>query len=65
MKSIDGIKDNMSMLAFGRKRSLCLKSKTCVKCGEKVKFFNDSKSKREYKISAICQPCQDDIFEVK
>jgi hypothetical protein len=37
----------------------------CVFCGCDVteKSFRDERSKREYKISGICQKCQDTIFD--
>ena len=45
---------------FGRIR----KSGFCVQCGREVKLedFKDDASLREYKISALCQVCQDEIF---
>lgn len=33
-----------------------------IGCGEPVKGFDDALSEREYKISALCQACQDKIF---
>ena len=35
----------------------------CNLCGEPILSFKDELSKREYEISAMCQNCQDGIFE--
>jgi len=36
----------------------------CPTCGEKINMrdFRDALSKKEYKISGMCQKCQDKIF---
>lgn len=46
---------------FGRPR----KSGFCVQCGREVRpeDFRDELSLKEYKISALCQECQDEIFQ--
>lgn len=35
----------------------------CNLCGEPVLSFRDKKSLEEYHISAMCQNCQDELFE--
>ena len=35
---------------------------SCPFCGEEIKGFNDPRSLREYKISGLCQECQDKTF---
>ena len=47
----------------GLSRSEALEAGKCVMCGEKHKGFRDVPSEREYNISAICQTCQDGMFE--
>lgn len=44
-------------------RSLAFSQGSCVMCSGEAKEFRDSASKREYKISGMCQSCQDDFFE--
>jgi len=47
---------------YGRERN----SGVCVVCGsDKVKpeDFRDDLSRREYRISFMCQTCQDKVFE--
>lgn len=41
-----------------------IRDNTCVFCGEKVteESFRDELSLKEYRISGICQTCQDDVF---
>jgi hypothetical protein len=34
----------------------------CVFCGPKELKFRDETSKREYSITAMCQECQDKVF---
>jgi len=34
----------------------------CPQCDKRVRGFNDELSMTEYKISGLCQQCQDDFF---
>lgn len=36
----------------------------CPSCGEPIgeQFFRDKLSRREYRISGLCQKCQDKVF---
>ena len=36
--------------------------KTCIRCGKPAKAFRDSSARLEYKVSALCQRCQDECF---
>ena len=49
---------------FGRTSSIV--ANKCIKpplgCGEKITGFNDSLSEKEYKISGLCQDCQNKVF---
>ena len=49
---------------FGRARDEGI----CVTCGSnkvKPEDFRNDLSRREYRISMMCQACQDDVFETK
>lgn len=35
---------------------------TCIRCGESAREFYDASARLEYRISALCQRCQDDFF---
>ena len=35
---------------------------TCIRCGEPAQVFRDESAILEYSISALCQKCQDEIF---
>jgi len=35
---------------------------TCVRCGRPAKGFTNFSSELEYRISALCQSCQDECF---
>jgi|TARA_R110000751_G_scaffold107349_1_gene203517 hypothetical protein len=50
-------KDRRSYIMKG----LCM---TCPSTGNIATSFTDDVSRKEYGISAMCQKCQDDIFEV-
>ena len=36
--------------------------KTCIRCGKPAKAFRDASARLEYKVSALCQRCQDECF---
>jgi hypothetical protein len=36
--------------------------KTCIRCGNPAKAFRDASARLEYKVSALCQRCQDECF---
>jgi len=36
--------------------------KTCIRCGKPAKAFRDASARLEYKVSALCQMCQDECF---
>lgn len=56
--------DGISMTLFNRSRSLAKAVNGCVSCGKPVTTFRDKRSEREYKISGLCQECQDKVFGV-
>lgn len=35
---------------------------TCAFCGKEATTFHDELSKREYRISRMCQSCQDKVY---
>ena len=35
---------------------------TCIRCGESARVFRDASARLEYSVSALCQQCQDEIF---
>lgn len=39
-----------------------IKEGHCNWCGKEAKIFKDDLSEREYRISALCQKCQDSFF---
>jgi hypothetical protein len=44
-------------------RIASIQSNRCVKCKGPAVTFKDGLSAREYRISGLCQSCQDDFFE--
>ena len=55
--------DDVSSQAFGIKRTDALKAKLCTFCKKPAESFKDALSRKEYSITGMCQPCQDDFFE--
>ena len=62
MNELELAKEAMSLNLYGRSRSSALAAGQCVKCGEFNLEFRDELSRKEYGISGLCQPCQDQIF---
>ena len=56
-------KDLMRQAGFGKAVD-AMEAGLCPSCGRKIhtKDFRDALSKREYKISGLCQTCQDTVF---
>jgi len=62
-KDIQNSLDTMSAIFFNRSRKQSILQKICVKCGGSAKIFKDKLSQKEYRISGLCQKCQDIIFD--
>jgi hypothetical protein len=54
--------ENLLTDLFGVDRHRSIKDCVCVICGEPESGFKDALSEREYRISGICQSCQDIAF---
>lgn len=58
--------DRVLVKVFGVDRRAAIQTNTCVAppigCGGPINTFRDELSEREYRISGLCQECQDDIF---
>ena len=46
--------------AFGR--TTAIKADVCAFCGKEATYFKDALSRKEYRISGLCQVCQDKTF---
>lgn len=38
-------------------------SNICIRCGEPAEEFSDASARLEYRVSALCQICQDHFFD--
>lgn len=38
---------------------------TCIRCGESAREFTDASARLEYRISGLCQKCQEHFFDDK
>ena len=64
---MEKILDDFPQEFFGRKRSVSIAEATCVFCGKKFDprgEFRDAISLKEFRISGICQKCQDETFGI-
>lgn len=48
---------------FGR--TTAIENDKCASCGEAADEFTDDLSRKEYKISGLCQKCQDAVFSAE
>ena len=62
MNELELAKEAMSLNLYGRSRTIALAAGQCVKCGKYNLEFRDELSRKEYRISGLCQSCQDAIF---
>ena len=54
--------DNLIMEVIGIDRREVIKNNTCAFCVEPNFEFGNSISVQEYRISGLCQNCQDEVF---
>lgn len=54
--------EDLSMEIFGRSFSLALAGNACVKCGKPATEFTNELSRAEYKITAMCETCQNEYY---
>jgi hypothetical protein len=59
---MEAMLDQIAADFFGGTRTEAFKKGICVICGGDATMFRDPVSAREYQISAMCQGCQDDVF---
>ena len=64
MNELDQLKEDVAFSMFGRSRQLALAAGQCVKCGTHELNFRDEPSLKEFRLTAFCQTCQDEIFGV-
>lgn len=60
---VNNIKEDMAMMLFGRSFTLAQAGKQCVVCGKRAEIFSCDRAEREFEISAMCEPCQNEVFE--
>ena len=60
---VNNIKEDMAMMMFNRSFTLAQAGKQCVVCGKQADFFSCDRAEREFKISFLCEPCQNEVFE--
>jgi phosphoribosylaminoimidazole (AIR) synthetase len=54
--------DTMAQAMGGRTQAEAAAAGRCTMCGGEVTEFRDALSRQEYRISGMCQKCQDEVF---
>jgi len=54
--------EQMEIAIFGITKKEAIKLHICINCRQKPKFYSDA-GFREYRISALCEPCFDKTTE--
>ena len=62
MQSLNELIRALSEPDVSMRDSYARSTNTCKICGKSARRFRDSISEFEYKVSAICQRCQDKFF---
>lgn len=57
-KAIDSLLSSMT----GMSRHTALARGRCIWCKKEAREFRDAVSTKEYRISGLCQKCQDEVF---
>jgi hypothetical protein len=60
--AIESFIDKYTESVFGLSRTDAIKLDICVVCHDPIEGFRDPLSVKEYKISGMCQKCQDQVF---
>jgi hypothetical protein len=60
---VNNIKEDLAMLMFNRSFTLAQVGKQCVVCGKRADIFSCDRAVREFEISTMCEPCQNEVFE--
>lgn len=60
---VNNIKEDLAMMMFNRSFTLAQAGKQCVVCGKRADIFSCDRAEREFKISSLCEPCQNEVFE--
>lgn len=53
--------DRLAREIYGMTRAEALEKRVCLRCGESPTFTTQA-GRREYEISAVCEPCFDRMF---
>jgi hypothetical protein len=55
--------DDLLTSMMGKSRTKTVEAESCMTCTTPELKFRDESSRREYRISGMCQKCQDGFFE--
>ena len=62
MRTIDNLFQILSSATYKESYAQAKAANTCLRCGRPAKGFTDFSSELEYRISALCQSCQNECF---
>ena len=63
-REIEQLLEDLAVEAFGNSRKESFDKLLCVSCGNSAGAFDDLVSAREYRISGLCQTCQNEVFDL-
>ena len=62
MEALNELIEVLSKPEVSNRDSFARSTHTCKLCGNSARWFRDAVSEFEYRVSAICQRCQDRFF---
>jgi hypothetical protein len=62
MRRIDNLFQLISSATYKESYAQAKAANICLRCGRPANGFSDGSSELEYRISALCQSCQDECF---
>ena len=54
--------DKITTKAFDTTQDKAEKKAVCISCGKPILGFKDEVSVKEYRITGMCQECQDEVY---
>ena len=64
MRRIDNLFQIISSATYKESYAQAKAANLCLRCGRPAKGFTDCSSELEYRISALCQSCQEECFSM-
>ena len=63
-EEIEQFLEDLAVESFGNSRKESFDKLLCVICGKAASSFDNLVAAKEYKISGLCQTCQNEVFDL-